>query len=428
MALETPFSPNHSDRLTVLELNNDSSKLLTASIDHRVAVYDVDPQTSARKQLDVFTAHDAEIRDAKWFHSSTGTNFVTIGNDLQLRIWTQDVYQAPMSGRRFRKIGHINCEQLVPFSSVDVKTIGQSTYIAVIDRQGLLSLYEMTNPDEFNDWTLVDQFYVCSPTPGRGDHTSFRVRFDPNLFPLPYVNSLSDDKDQLAIAVTAMNEFKLYRSTADPSIISSHESSLQSSNVGRGASRRLILFEVLRISPSSLQSQASAGLLLRDVAIAAGNFRGTDVVAMASMNGTIAIHEIFLQSKASLTNPPDSPTQSRQSNRPNLPAQHSNLTSALNPAAAITNATQQAQARLTQPFPYTHHAVPVSIFQHAHMDAWSVRWDMSGQMLLSSGNDGTVKMWKRVTDAGGQGAFELFAEQAGDDDDSETGSTEEDNN
>lgn len=425
MASETPFSPNHSDRLTVLELNNDSSKLLTASIDHRVAVYDVDPQTSMRKQLDVFTAHDAEIRDAKWFHSSTGTNFVTVGNDLQLRIWTQDVYQAPMSGRRFRKIGHINCEQLVPFSSVDVKTIGKNTYIAVIDRQGLLSLYEMTNPDEFNDWTLVDQFYVCSPTPGRGDHTSFRVQFDPNLFSLPYVNSLSDDKDQLAIAVTAMNELKLYRSTADPSIISSHESSLQSSSIGRGASHRLVLFEVLRVNPSSLQPQMSTGSLLRDVAIAPGNFRGTDIVAVALMNGTISIYEILLQSKSSSTTSPESPTQSRQSYRPALQPQQSNLTSALNPAAVVTNTTQQAQVRLAQPFSYTHHAVPISTFQHAHVDAWSVRWDMSGQMLLSSGNDGTVKIWKRVTDTSGQGTFELFAEQAGDDDDSETESTEE---
>jgi len=48
MAFETPFSPDHSDRVTVLQLNHDSSKLLTASIDHRVAIYDIDASTGRR--------------------------------------------------------------------------------------------------------------------------------------------------------------------------------------------------------------------------------------------------------------------------------------------------------------------------------------------------------------------------------------------
>lgn len=427
MTIETPFSPDHSDRLTVLQLNSNSSKLLTASIDHRVAIYEIDRITGERKQLDVFTAHDAEIRDAKWFHPSTGIHFVTIGNDLQMRIWSQMTDQAPMSGRRFKRIATIKCEQLVPFVSVDVKTVGNGTYIVVIDRQGLLSLYEPNNPDEYHEWSLIDQFHVFSPIPGRGDHTSFRVQFDPNPIPLPYTSSLSEDQSQLSIAVTAMNEVKLYRSTADPDIINAQISSPahQSSNVGRGASHRLYLFEVLRIQAPSSQTSSSSSSLLRDIAYSPGNIRGSDIIATASMDGRVTIYDVSLDSKSAPTSDGSSMPPTQSSSRPTLQSHQSNLTSALRPN--ITNSSnQQVMPRTNHPFPYSHHVTLISTLNDAHTDAWSVQWDPSGQVLLSSGSDGVVKMWKRALGGYGTGEFELFAEQTAEEDGSEQGSAEED--
>ncbi|KAK5954997.1 hypothetical protein OHC33_003676 [Knufia fluminis] len=422
MASETEFTPDHSDRLTVLQLNNDSSKLLTASIDHRIAVYDIDRTNGTRKQLDLFTAHDAEIRDAKWFHPSTGTHFVTIANDLQLRIWSQDTYQAPMSGRRFRRIATLKSEQLVPFASVDTRTVGNNTYIVVIDRQGLLSLYEPTNPDEYNDWSLVDQLHVCSPTPGRGDHTSFRVRFDPNPFPLPFLSSVSEDQRQLTIAVTALNEVKLYRTTSDPDLIRSHVSlQQQPANLARGASRAMYLFEVLRIPHPPTQYQTSAGSLIRDIAFSPANIHGRDILAISSINGTVAVYEISLQAQASSSSTVKSSTSPAKQPQPH----QSNLTSALNPPSSSQTTAQTAQSRSNHPFPYTHHATAISVLQDAHLDAWSVQWDPSGETLLSSGSDGTVKVWKRMLGGGGigLGGFELVAEQAGEEEsESEEGS------
>ncbi|KAK5938855.1 hypothetical protein PMZ80_009047 [Knufia obscura] len=414
MASETEFTPDHSDRLTVLQLNNDSSKLLTASIDHRIAVYDIDRTSGTRKQLDLFTAHDAEIRDVKWFHPSTGTHFVTIANDLQLRIWSQDTYQAPMSGRRFRRIATLKSEQLVPFASVDTKTVGNNIYIVVIDRQGLLSLYEPTNPDEYNEWSLVDQLHVCSPTPGRGDHTSFRVRFDPNPFPLPFSSSMSEDQGQLTIAVTALNEAKLYRTTSDPDLIRSHVSlQQQTTNLARGASRAMYLFEVLRIPHPPTQYQTSAGTLLRDIAFSPANIHGRDILAISSINGTVAVYEISLQSRASSSSAANSSAPPTKQPQPH----QSNLTSALNPQSTSSPTPHAAQSRSNHPLPYTHHATPISIIQDAHLDAWSVQWDPSGETLLSSGSDGTVKVWKRMISGSGVGlgGFELVAEQAGED-------------
>lgn len=427
MALETEFTPDHVDRLTVLQLNNDSSKLLTASIDHRIAVYDVDRSGGIRKQLDVFTAHDAEIRDAKWFHPSTGTHFVTIAHDLQMRIWSQDATQAPMSGRRFKRVATLKSEQLVPYASVDVKTVGHNTYIVVVDRQGLLSLCHPTNPDEYNEWSLVDQLHVCSPAPGKGDHTSFRVRFDPNPFPLPFSSSLSEDQAQLTIAVTALNEVKLYRTTSDSDLIRSHVSLQHATNVGRGASHSMYLFEVLRIPQPPVRNQTSAGSLLRDVAFSPANICGSDILAVSSINGTVAVYEISLRPQATSSSANPASTATKQVPRQTLQPHQSNLTSALHPAPAPSQANQNAMSRANHPFPYTHHTAAISILHDAHVDAWSVQWDPSGEILLSSGSDGTVKIWKRMLGATGLGGFELIAEQAGEEEsDSEQSRVEED--
>lgn len=57
------FEAGHEDRVTVLHSNYDGSRILTASIDHRIKVWDRDPTTGERSLVETFTAHDADIRD-----------------------------------------------------------------------------------------------------------------------------------------------------------------------------------------------------------------------------------------------------------------------------------------------------------------------------------------------------------------------------
>lgn len=57
------FEPDHEDRVTVLHSNYDGSRILTASVDHRVKVWNRDATTGERTLVETFTAHDADIRD-----------------------------------------------------------------------------------------------------------------------------------------------------------------------------------------------------------------------------------------------------------------------------------------------------------------------------------------------------------------------------
>lgn len=59
------FETGHADRVTVLDINFDNSRILTGSIDHRIKVWDRDRDTGKKVLVETFAAHGADIRDVR---------------------------------------------------------------------------------------------------------------------------------------------------------------------------------------------------------------------------------------------------------------------------------------------------------------------------------------------------------------------------
>lgn len=59
------FEPGHADRVTVLHINFTSTRILTASADHRIKVWERDSESGEQILTDTWTAHDADIRDVR---------------------------------------------------------------------------------------------------------------------------------------------------------------------------------------------------------------------------------------------------------------------------------------------------------------------------------------------------------------------------
>lgn len=400
------FEAGHEDRVTVLHVNYDGSRILTASIDHRVKVWNVDKKTGERVLVDTFTAHDADIRDAKFIHPTVGSYIGTVAADLKFFLWAEDVTQAFNSGRRFKPIASIPSTPRVPFTSLDFRTVDNIyTYLALIDRQGLLSIYEPSSPDDLKDWTLLDQFHVCFPVPNRGDETSFKVRWDRNETPLPYTNSLSDDDKQLGLIVSSVNDVKIYHSATDTD---------QPSNIHNesSASHRITFHEAFRLPthPS----------LVRDVAWSSFNIRGVERIASACKDGAVRVFELALVPSQSFDLPGTDPTASISSNSRNIRnrrPQESSLTHAITGRPNTSSNPSSGKLPREYNFPFAYQIQHVSTLP-AHGDAWSVSWDGQGQVLMSGGSDGVTKLWRKSVQ-GGQ--WMLFADQA-----VELTSTEED--
>jgi nucleoporin SEH1 len=288
--------------------------------------------------------------------------------------------------------------------SLDLKNINSVyTYLAVIDRQGLLSVYEPTNLDEFKEWSLIDQWHVCQPPPGRGQETSFKVRFDQNPTALPYINSLTDDRSMLGLVATAMNEVKIYRSISVESI-----SGLDSDP----SSRQMAFVEAAKLPAHPA--------LVRDVQWAPFNVRGTDFIATACRDGCVRIYGLEVsaigdKTKTSLSANPTTLGRHASQVDAQRAAPQSSLTTAItgrssNPAGntSAPNLSRFAQQRSRLSLPFVHNVTQLAELPNVHKDVWALAWDPNGQVLMSNGSDGITKMWKQSVM---NGTWMLFADQ-----------------
>ena len=391
------FEPGHEDRVTVLHINYGGSRILTASIDHRVKVWNVDRKTGERTLVDTFTAHDADIRDAKFIHPTIGSYVGTVAADLKFSLWGEDVSQAFNSGRRFKPVTTIPSTPRIPFASLDFKTVDNIyTYLALIDRQGLLSIYEPSSPDDLKEWSLLDQFHVCSPVPNRGDETSFKVRWDPNETPLPYVSSLSDDPSQLSLLVSSLNDVKIYHSTT----VTDTNAQSTSFDTNTSASHRMTFHETFRLPTHPA--------IVRDIAWNPFNVRGTERIATACKDGAVRIFELSILPSASASENDENTQQQSSRAVRNRPTQQSSLTSALSGSSTTATDINKTTTRSSRhDFGFTYQIQHVSTLP-AHGDAWSISWDAQGQVLMSGGSDGVTKMWRKSVV---EGKWMSFAEQ-----------------
>ncbi|RMD43050.1 hypothetical protein DV735_g2074, partial [Chaetothyriales sp. CBS 134920] len=404
------FEPGHEDRVVVVDANFDGTRFLTGSLDHRIKVWTLNPKTKERSLLDTFTAHDAWIIDAKFTDPSIGSFIGTIGGDLCFKLWEEDKTQAPNSGRRFKNVLTIPSTPRVVFTSLDFKTVDQVyIYLALIDKQGLLSVYEPADPDNLTEWTLLDQLHVYAPVPNRGDETSFRLCFDKNSTPLAYMNSVSDDSKQLGLLVSGMNEVKIYHSVADTGDADSAAALPRAAAIESGASHRLSFHEAFRFPTHSD--------MIRSIDWAPCNSRGTERIASGCRDGTIRIFELATNPAAAEDSSRATPLLSaRQGGErgsstntagSSRPPQQSSLTSAITGRATNNASTAKTPRRAkSNLFSWTYqleHSTAVS----AHGECWSVHWDRQGNTLMTGGNDGITRLWKKSIE---DGEWLVFAE------------------
>ena len=59
------FDAAHGDKVVALHVNFDGSRILTASVDHRIKVWMRDSDTGELRLLDMFKAHDGDVKDVR---------------------------------------------------------------------------------------------------------------------------------------------------------------------------------------------------------------------------------------------------------------------------------------------------------------------------------------------------------------------------
>lgn len=186
----------------------------------------------------------------------------SIGEDGRCKLWQEDVTEVPMSGNRFRLITNLVSQTHAPFMSLDFKNIMQETWLALITRDGYLTVYEPADQSSLNEWTILAEHWVSKDNPPqRQEEVGFKVVFHKEKLPCWTAIMAGLDRKSLSLAVAAMKDVFIYRTDK--------------------AKR---FFHVAKLE--------GARQIIRDLAWANGSMRGYDILATASKDGTIRIYDL----------------------------------------------------------------------------------------------------------------------------------------
>lgn len=353
----------HYDLILATDHNLYGTRRVTASSDHRLRVYDRNEKGGQWTVTDTWTAHSAEITDVKWNGPYVGEHLGSIGEDGYLRIWQEDVKQAPNSGRRFRKIFEQMTATGVPYMSLDFKNIGSETYLAVITRDGHLSVQEPEDHDELSAWQVMWSDYLCK-APTRTQETGFRLSWHKEKIPVWPAVLAGLDRKSLGLAVSVGEVVKIFRTDKE---------------------RKFYTAATLE----------GAKDLVRDVHWADGSVRGFDVISTASKDGYVRVYELHTPGAAALPKSTTSQTPAQNGDDTLSPARSQTRSGIGAGLAGGANGRQDDNA-----------GTPGAIRQETRLTAelkmhtapWRLSMSPEADLMLSTGDDGTVRIWKKATD------------------------------
>ena len=223
----------------------------------------------------------------------------------------------------------------------------------------------------------MDTVTVCN-TPSRGEETSFKVEFDPNLEPCYNAIRQGVQRDSLALIVASMNRASIWRTKEI-----SHKVSL-----GSTITKEFYL---------AVELKGHRGLV-RDVAWAPGNIRGFDVVSTACKDGFIRVFTITTPVKgAKETSSNDYSKMPEQVYVANRSAENGTRNTPSGIGAGLAGARsglnrQEAEGKQGE---VLHLAKEVSRLEANRTPVWRVEFDDDGQLLGSTGDDGKLMLWRR---------------------------------
>lgn len=358
------LSPGHQDLALAMDYNLYGTRVATASSDHRLKVWDRNENSGLWNVVDTWIAHDAEVTDVKWNGPYVGEHLGSIGEDGFVRIWHEDVNEATNSGRRFKKIFERPSETGVPYMSLDFKNIVSETYLAVITRDGFLSVFEPEDHDDLSTWRTLWVEQICKPPP-RTEETGFRISWHKEKLPAWPAGLAGLDRKSLSLAVAIGDVVKVFRTDRE---------------------RTFYVAATLE----------GAKDLVRDVSWANGSMRGFDIIATASKDGFIRIYELYTPGAASL-----STSAQVQINNANFiqPNAHSYRPARSGIGAGLANGARgRRDENATVPGTVKQDPKLVAEFEAHEGAPWRVDWSEMGDTLVSSGDDGSIRLWKKAID------------------------------
>ncbi|KAF5254771.1 hypothetical protein FANTH_510 [Fusarium anthophilum] len=426
-AFDLNLQHGHKDLVQAVAFNTYGDRCATGSVDGKIRVFNRHKDGTWRL-CDTWTAHGGEIIEIQWLPATVYPNLIaSLGIEGWFRLWAEDPSAAP--GRRFctgragnGKPAFDTRSNKAPYRSFSMKHNEETrhTYLALLATDGRLTVYENDQPENLSEYASIDEFSVA-PKPSRGEELAFRVRFDPNPEPCYTALRAGVPSDSLGLVVAAMDTVKVYRSR-----------DVVATSIGVQQTQKEFYLAV--------ELTGHRGLV-RDVAWAAGNIRGYDVIATACQDGYARVFRIetpyseddgkswsaadLLRSAPHMstrdstpqarTNGTATPTE-KQATTPQLQPshsyhQHQHHTSGLSASLAKSGSHNDRQWS-GQPGQVKHNFQEISKLDNHRTPVWRVGFDDDGHILGSTGDDGRLLCYRQTPNGAWAKSSELAVQKA----------------
>lgn len=307
------------------------------------------PQMLASVQLHASIANNRQV---KWNGPFMGEVIGSIGEDGRCKLWQEDVTDVPMSGSRFKLITNLSSQTHAPFMSLDFKNIMQESWLALITRDGYLTVYEPVDQSSLNEWTPLADHWVCKENPPeRQEEVGFKVVFHKEKLPCWTAIMAGLDRKSLSLAVAAMKDVLIFRTDK--------------------AKR---FWPVARLT--------GARQIIRDLAWANGSMRGYDILATASKDGVIRIYELSTPryDKSSTAGSSSASTATESISSPQPRGARKNAPSGIGAGLAVASkAPEQSQENEQYPGRIRQVTKLVDELTNHHGAVWRVAFSQMGE-------------------------------------------------
>jgi len=380
----------HKDMVQATAFNAYGDRFASSSVDGKIKVYNRH-KDGTWNLCDTWGAHTAEILQIQWLPPTIHPHLIaSIGTDGRFKLWVEDPTLPPSKGRRFnshsnKPVYELRSQSRAPYLSFAITHNPETrhTYLALIDRNAVLTVYENDEPENLESWNDLDRVNVCEK-PARGEEVSFKVAFDPNLEPCYMGIRQGVARDALGVIVASMNRASIWRTKEI-----SHNVSL-----GSSTTKEFYLAAELKGHKG----------LVRDVAWAPGNIRGFDIVATACKDGFIRVFQVTTPGKSGRSSTSSSLRSKDFSKTPEKVVVQQR-------SAENGSGSRVAPSGIGAGLQYTrprnpdgaqvregevlHVAKEVSRLEANRNPVWRVEFDADGQLLGSTGDDGKLMLWRR---------------------------------
>ncbi|KAI9677738.1 MAG: epoxide hydrolase, soluble (sEH) [Trizodia sp. TS-e1964] len=370
------YEHGHRDLVQAVKYNLYGDLLATGSSDGRIKAYTLDALSEKWVLIDTWRAHDGEIIDLCWNGPVDGNFVGSIGEDGKFKIWQENIAEMPLSGRRFTSICTIVNPARLPYASLDFKyNAAGDTFVALLSRDGMLTVYEAAEPESLKNWSQFDQLRVCEP-PVRGEAATFKLEFDRGSRPCFTALHAGLEVGALSLVVAALDSVKVWRTNKERK------------------------FYVAADLPGH-------GGLVRDVSWAPGSYRGYDIIASTCTDGFIRVFKVETPMP-----PPRVPITAGKPSNVTTMATHYILKdspeAAAPPQPRARHAPSGIGAGLAGAFKgesaaeqrnsvgdVQHTVEEVARLSSPHSQVWRVSFSTCGSELASAGDDGKLRVWKQ---------------------------------